>query len=86
MLKNDHKLSGDLLVDAFHDAWMRVLNQKLVTAENVASAPAELMQALLIPLQNVRTDPLALGEAAFAKWSSQPEEKHDAAAPGEWLH
>ena len=86
MLKNDHKVSGELLVDAFHDAWMRALNQKLVTAENVASAPAELMQALLISLENVPADPLALGEAAFAKWSSQPAEKHEEAAPGQRLH
>ena len=74
-------------MDAFHDAWMRALKQELVTTENVASAPAELMRALQIALDNVPgNDPLALGKAAFAKWCGQPEEKHHAAPAGQGLH
>jgi hypothetical protein len=84
--KNDHTVRGDLLVSAFHHAWLQALKDELVTSNNVASAPAELMQALLVSLENVPADPVALGEAAFAKWSKQPEEKQDDAAPGEWLH
>ena len=90
MQKNEHTVRGDFLVDAFYHAWLHALRDELVTTENVASAPAELMQAVLVSLDDVADrDAPTLGKAAFAKWSSQPKEDvldMTPADPNEWVH
>jgi hypothetical protein len=88
MQKSDHTVRGDFLVNAFHHAWLRALQDELVTSDNVASAPAELMQALLVALDEVADrDAPSLGKAAYAKWCSQPvDDDMDAPGPDEWVH
>ena len=79
-----------LSVNAFHHAWMRALKEELVTTNNVASAPAELMQAVLVSLDDMGDrDAPALGKAAFAKWCSQSEDDDfdmTPAGPNEPVH
>ncbi len=87
MQNNEHTVRGDFLVDAFHHAWMHALKDDLVTPDNVASAPAELMQAVLVSLDEVANrDAPTLGKAAFAKWCSQPEDDMASPEPGELVH
>ena len=87
--KNDYTVRGDFLVAAFRDAWLRALKDELVTNNNVASAPAELMQALLVSLDEIEgRDAAELGRTAFRKWCTETEATLDraAAGPGKQLH
>ena len=87
MRRNERTVRGDFLVDAFHHAWMHALKDELVTTDNVASAPAELMQAVLVSLDQVADlDAPTLGKAAFAKWCSQPEDDMPCPGPGKSVH
>jgi hypothetical protein len=89
MQKSDPTVRGDFLVNAFHHAWLHALQDELVTSNNVASAPAELMQAVLVSLNEVADrDASTLGKAAFAKWCSRAADDLDMtpARPNEQLH
>ena len=89
MQTDNHTVRGDFLVAAFNDAWVRALKNEFINNNNVARAPAELMEAVLISLKEVSNgDPAIVGMSAFAKWCSQASTKLDPASPGpgERLH
>ena len=70
MLKRD-VLRGDFLTDAFQAAWEHALRDELVTAANVADAPAGLLRAVLVASHEGYLEPGALAEAAFVRWRAE---------------
>ena len=68
MPRRNHKVRGGILVEAFQAAWIRALEDELITSHNVGRVPGELMRAVLVSVNEGYPDADILGKIAFAKW------------------
>ncbi len=64
-----NSIPAHLLVRAFELAWLRMLNDELITANNILVAPTQLMTAVIGSAGDA-DEPEALSERAILKWRS----------------
>ena len=68
---HDEMVGGDTLSDALQAAWLSALEAQMIDAQNIARAPVELFQAVLISLETPHEDAKALGRIAFLRWQAE---------------
>jgi hypothetical protein len=65
-----NSIPAHLLVRAFELAWLRMLNDELITANIILVAPTQLMTAVIGSAGDA-DEPEALSERAVLKWRSE---------------
>ena len=65
-----NSIPAHLLVRAFELAWLRMLNDELITANNILTVPTQLMTAVIGAASDNEMEPEALSERAIVKWRS----------------
>ena len=62
------EVRADILMEAFHYAWMCALQEQMITSDNVAAAPRQLLRAVFMTAEKKVTNVESLGETAFQAW------------------
>jgi hypothetical protein len=71
----------NVLMDAFHYCWLSALETEALTSANIAYAPRQLLQSVLMTAEATHASADRLGQIAFEAWQSSNDDLSEAVPP-----
>jgi hypothetical protein len=71
----------NVLVEAFHHCWLSALETDALTSANIAHAPRQLLESVLLGADATDASAETLGKIAFEAWRRASDELSNAVPP-----